>query len=268
MPTPNSFRNSAVMPGSPLGAIDRSVSLTADGQFVSTQGVSLIRISSDSATASSRSFTLQSGLNPTIAPTGSNTVVLTFASGSGTSALLVNSGNMRMSGDWAPTQGQSLTLMWDGFFWNELSRTGGGHSEASGTLTQANITAMNGAPVTLIPAASAASAYVVESVEFFHSYSTAAYTGGGDVTIQYDSGASVLMLFDVALVTATSNIKVYAEPTIYTLDASTGTGTGFNLSAAAGKSISVSNASAAFAAGNAANVLKYKIRYKTISVLS
>lgn len=263
-----SFRNAALQPGAPLGSIYSNATLTANNQFVQNQGMSLVRISSDSTTASNRTFTIQSGANPTMAPGGNNTLVLTFTSGSGTSALLVNSGNMRLSGDWAPSQGQSLVLMWDGFYWNELSRTGGGHSEVSGTLSQANIIAMNATPVTILPAASSTSAYIVESVEFFHSYSTAAYTGGGDITVQYDSGASVLMLLDVTLVTATSNLKVYAEPILYTLDAGTGTGTGFNLSAAAGKSLSISNATAAFAAGNASNVLKYKIRYKTISVLS
>lgn len=267
MPSPNTFRNAALVPGSPLGSVDKSVNLTADAQFVGTEGVSLIRISSNDTTPSNRTFTIQSGPNPTMAPGGSNMLIFNFASAGNTSCLLANSGNMRLISDWTPTLGQSLTLMWDGSFWNELARTGAGSLETSGSLTQSQIQGMNATPVTLLATARPNQAYIIDSIEYFHSFSTLAYAGGGDVAVQYDTGATVIALADVALVTGGANLRTYAVPTIYNLDASTGTATGFNLANAAGKSVTITNASAAFTAGNAANVLKYKLKYRLLTVL-
>jgi hypothetical protein len=51
------------------------------------------------------------------------------------------------------------------------------------------------------------------------------------------------------------------------LDASTGTGTGFDIGAAAGVAVKVTNASAAFQAGAAGNVINWTIRYHTLLVI-
>lgn len=267
MVSPITFRNADLIPGAPAGAIQSSVNLTADGQFVGTQGYSLIRLSSNDTTPANRTFNIQSGPNPTINPAGNFILILNFTSAGGTTALLLNSGNVRLISDWAPTAGQSLTLQWDGQFWNELARTGAGTLEATGTLTQANLISMFTTPVTLLQTARPTQAYIVSSLELFHSYSTAAYTGGGDVAIQYDTGASPILLFDVAIVTGGANARRYAIPTIYDLDSSTGTATGFDLTNAMGKSISITNAAGVFAAGNAANVLKWKLQYRSVIVL-
>lgn len=267
MGAPN-FRNANLIPGGPLGAIAQASNLTADGQFVPTQGVGLIRLSSDDTTPNNRNFTIQSGPNATIDAAGNLLLILNFTSRGNTSCRLANSGNVQLISDWTPTAGQSLTLQWDGTFWNELARTGAGTLEASGTLTQANLISMFTTPVTLLPVSRANQAYIIMSVEFFHSYSTAAYTGGGDIQIQYDTGASAIMLNDVALVTGASNLRTYSNPTIYQLDASTGTSTGYNLANALAKSVTITNLTAVFAAGNAANVLKWKLRYQVATVLA
>lgn len=267
MGAPN-FRSANLIPGGPLGAIAQSATLTADGQFVPTQGVGLVRISSDDTTPNNRNFTIQSGPNATIDPAGNLLLILNFASGGNTSCRLANSGNVRLISDWTPTIGQSLTLQWDGTVWNELARTGAGTLEASGSLTQAQIISMFTTPVTLLPTSRANQAYILMSVEYFHSFSTSAYTGGGDVQLQYDTGASAIVLNDVALVTGGANLRTYSTPTIYQLDASTGTSTGFNLANALAKSVSITNLVGVFAAGNAANVLKWKIRYQVVTVLA
>lgn len=268
MVSPLTFRNANLVPGMPAGAIQSSVNLTADGQFVGTQGYSLIRISSNDTTPSNRTFTIQSGPNATINPAGNYILFLNFTSGANTTCLLQNTGNVRLIADWTPTAGQSLTLQWDGVFWNEIARTGAGTLEASGTLSQTQLTTMFTTPVTLLPTSRPNQAYIILSIEFFHSYSTAAYTGGGDVAIQYDTGAVPIVLADVALVTGASNLRTICTPTIYDLDSTTGSSTGFNLAGALAKSVTITNAAAVFAAGNAANVLKYKIRYQVQTVLA
>lgn len=267
MGQPN-FRNANLMPGGPLGVISSSVTLTADDQFVGTQGVGLIRISSNDTNPFNRDFSIQSGPNPTVDPAGNLLLILNFTSGSNTSCRLPNSGNVRLIADWTPSAGQSLALQWDGSFWNELARTGGGFIEISGSLTQSQIQTMFTTPITLLPAPLSNQAYIIQGLEFFHSYSTAAYTGGGDVQLQYDSGATAIILADVTLVTAASSLRTFCTPTIYNLNATAGTSTGFDLSTALGKSVTLTNLVAVFAAGNAANVLKWKLRYTLQTVLS
>lgn len=135
------------------------------------------------------------------------------------------------------------------------------------SLTQANIQAMGVTPVELLAAASAGTYYVIDQIEFIHTYSTAAYTGGGDVQIQYDSGAVAIILFADTIITAASSSKTVAKPTIYNLDGSTGTSEGFAVAGAVAKSVTITNAGGAFAAGNAANIAKVRLTYRTITAL-
>lgn len=326
------FRSANLLTGSPLGAVDATVNLTADNQFVMTQGLSLIRLYSDNTTASNRTFTIQSGLNATMDPGGNNLLTLIFEAGSSYTCQLVNTGNVKLSADWTPVQYQSLVLRWDGQYWVEVSRApsstiassltsahifvGNGSnvatdvalsgdatlantgamtiansaittaklndasvtaaklaSDVSATvtvsLTQANIIAMGVTPVELLPAAAAGTAYIIDSVEMYHSYSTAAYTGGGDVQIQYDSGATAIMLFADTIVTAASSAHSYSWPTVYHLNTSTGTANGgIDLANAVAKSVTITNAGGAFAAGNAANTLKVKLTYHIVTQLT
>jgi len=140
-------------------------------------------------------------------------------------------------------------------------------TKLEGSLTQAQIQAMNSTPIELLAAPAAGYAHVVDEIEIFHDYATAAYTGGGDLSLKY-AGSSTIALFDVALVTATADKKVYVKPSYVDLDASTGTAQGFDLGAVAALAIQITNASAAFADGNASNILKYRINYRTVKLLS
>jgi hypothetical protein len=325
------FRSANLVTGSPLGAVDITVMLTADNQFIMTQGVSLIHLQSDNTTATSRTFTLESGLNATMDPGGNNLLTIIFESGSSNTCQLVNTGNVKLTADWTPTQWQAISLRWNGQYWVEISRTpetlatvaltsghlfiGSAGNVATDTalsgdatlandgtltianlavstakiaanavtaakvasdvfatttvsLTQANITGMNGTPVQLLAAAAAGTYYYIQSVEILHTYSTAAYTGGGDLIIQYDSGATAIIDFDSSLVTAASSAQYVGRPTIYDLDASTGTSKGFDTAGAIAKSVTITNAVGAFGAGNAANILKVRLTYRVITALT
>jgi hypothetical protein len=135
------------------------------------------------------------------------------------------------------------------------------------SLTQANIIAMGVTPVEILAAASAGTYYVIDQVEFIHTYSTAAYTGGGDVQLQYDSGAVAIALFADTIITAASSSNTVVKPTLYGLDASTGTSEGFAVAGAVAKSVTITNAGGAFADGNAANIAKLRITYRVITAL-
>lgn len=138
--------------------------------------------------------------------------------------------------------------------------------EATGTLTAANIAAMNGAPVTLIAAAGAGKVIVVDEIEFFHDYAVAAYTSGGDVTIEYETSGLDINVFDEALVTAAADDNWLVKPLTYTSTASTASHA--SLTANANKAVLITNATGAFATGNVANIIKYRIRYHVVTLLT
>lgn len=141
--------------------------------------------------------------------------------------------------------------------------------EATGTLTQANIIAMNGTPVTLIAAPGAGKVIIVDSIEWFHDYSTAVYSGGGDVTVEYETSGLDIEVFDVALVTASADDNwLFKTGGAAPYTTAAGTGSHSSLTANANKAVLITNASAVFADGNAANVLKYKIRYRVVTLLT
>lgn len=140
--------------------------------------------------------------------------------------------------------------------------------ETTGTLSQAQLVTMYTTPITLISAPGTGKTIIVDSIEWLHSYSTADYTGGGDVFIQYQTGSPVALVdIDKTILTAHSVLTGYITPSAYGLDASAGTGLGYDYGAVSNIPLSITNATAVFAAGNAANVLKYKIRYKIVTVL-
>lgn len=140
--------------------------------------------------------------------------------------------------------------------------------EATGTLTQANLQACHTGAIALVAAPGAGKLIVVDEVEMFHSYSTAAYTNGGDLTIQY-VGSTAITDMDVSLVTNGASQSWWSRPTIYNLDNSTGTAKGgFQVDAKANLGLEVLCAVADFATGNVANVLKWRIRYRVVTLLT
>lgn len=139
--------------------------------------------------------------------------------------------------------------------------------EATGTLSQSNITGMNATPVELIAAPGAGKVIVVKAIELFHDYAVAAYINGGDVFVEYGGGVDIVGI-DVALVTEGSDSNRYIVPSVYQLDATTATSAGFSVAAHANAAVNITNATAAFANGDATNIIKYKIQYEVITLLT
>lgn len=136
---------------------------------------------------------------------------------------------------------------------------------ATGTLTQANLQAI-GTPVEALPAPGAGKVIVVDEVELFHSYSTAAYATGGDVALEYATSGDNITLVADTFFTAGASASNIIKPTAYNLDASTGTGAGLDVTANANKAVNFTGTN--FTNGNVANVVKWKIRYHVVTLLT
>ena len=129
----------------------------------------------------------------------------------------------------------------------------------SGTLTSAQLLAMNATPVALIAAPGAGKCVVIESAQLFLDYNSVAYAAdaGEDLVLRY-AGTSVypVQIDDAdALIEGTADQHVLAKPTA-TLD----------LDAAANKAIQAAILVGEWASGN--SPIKYKINYKIIDLLS
>lgn len=107
-----------------------AVTLSADNQAVATAGYSLIQLTSDNATATSRTFTL------TADPVIGHVITCMFMSATNRAELLADS-TTKLTGDWRPAQYDTITLVSDGTRWCEVSRTYGNSAKgvASVSLT-------------------------------------------------------------------------------------------------------------------------------------
>lgn len=137
--------------------------------------------------------------------------------------------------------------------------------EATGTLTQAQLLAI-GTPVTLIAAGGAGTVHIVDEIELLHTYSTAAYATGADLQFEYATSGDNITLVDATFVTGGASASTIIKPSTYGLDGSTGTGTGFDVTSNANKAVQVTGSN--FTNGNVANILKYRIRYHTVTLLT
>lgn len=140
------FRPGYLNQGSPLGAVAREQNLIADGTVVDTKGVALLRLTSDTATATDRTFTIHDGDKM------GHRLSLMFESGSSYTCELVSSGNVKLNGGvaWTPVQYDSLELQWNGTYWIELTR----NTNTSIQLAKVTVTAAQ------LVAAGTATAYV------------------------------------------------------------------------------------------------------------
>lgn len=92
-----------------------SVSLTADDQAVTTTNKSLILLTSDDATSTNRTFTLGAGAS------GQHlTLIWNDAVNAGE---LADSGIAKIAGTWTPGVTDTLSLVFDGTNWDEVSRS-------------------------------------------------------------------------------------------------------------------------------------------------
>ena len=88
--------------------------LTADDTVITTTTKSFLALSSDSATATDRTFTLNAGAE------GQRLVLLWADIDAGE---LLDTGNAKLSADWTPTDNDTLSLIYDGNNWVEVARS-------------------------------------------------------------------------------------------------------------------------------------------------
>lgn len=137
--------------------------------------------------------------------------------------------------------------------------------EATGTLTQANLLAIS-TPIVAIAAAGAGTVIVVDEVELFHSYSTTQYATGSDLALEYaTSGDNITLVVD-SFVTAAASASKIIKPSTYNLDGSTGTASGFDVTANANKAVQFQASD--FTNGHASNIIKWRIRYHVVTLLT
>ncbi len=113
----DSYRNSNVRQGDPVGMHKKEVFLSADNVEIDCRGVKMLVLTSDNTTATNRTFTL----------TSSNLVghelFILFTTGSSMKAELANSGTCRLAeGAMTFTQYKSIRLVSDGTYWYEQVR--------------------------------------------------------------------------------------------------------------------------------------------------
>lgn len=254
------FRGGYLSQGQGMPTLGMNVQLV-DGYVINPMGpppVSSVYLTSVATSPAACTFTLVSS---TIV---GHTITFMMMSAGGTTCRLSSGANMKLSADWQPVQYQTLTVQWNGSSWLEICRSSQG-VQISGTLTQANILAMYATPIELVPSPGAGKAIIVDEIELKRVYSTTAYADGEDVSIIYETTATPLNVFDKTLFTGTTSFTSFVKPAVYT---STASDAGFDLSANADKKIMITNASTAFTGGNVANIMKYKITYHVVTLLT
>lgn len=124
-------------------------------------------------------------------------------------------------------------------------------------LTAGDIVAMNGAPVEIVPAPGIASAIQFISAAVIYDFDTAAYTGGGDVTINYTGGSPVSTTISDANSFASAGDEITGCVAL-------GTAGGIPLLVNTG--LSITNATAPFSnPGTAAGVGRILVTYRIVA---
>lgn len=142
---------------------------------------------------------------------------------------------------------------------------------ASGTLTSAQILALNANPITLIPAPGVGKTIIVDEIQLFLDYGTAAYVAGAgeDLTFQYVTGNVAIAAIDndaVTFLTAAADAHWLGKPNgVYAVSVA-GTGDGVLLTTIDNEGIEVTIAVGEVITGN--SPIKWKIKYHVVASLS
>jgi hypothetical protein len=113
------FRSNSIFPGMALGEAVQNVTLTADNQVVNPGRLPFLRLTSDSATATSRTFVLTSG------SVDGQVLSIVLVGAASQKCELLSTGNVTMTGGtWTASVGDTLTLQWDQIsaIWREKGR--------------------------------------------------------------------------------------------------------------------------------------------------
>ena len=136
---------------------------------------------------------------------------------------------------------------------------------ATGSLTAAQVIAATTAH-DLLAAPGAGKINIVKSVELFLDYGSAAFTAGSDFTILYETTSAAIAPVDVASITGTADVAYHID-TAAAYASTAGTGGTFSATANANKKIQLLVSGTAYSGGTA-SVLKYRIKYETVTLLT
>lgn len=137
-------------------------------------------------------------------------------------------------------------------------------SVATGSLTAAQVIAATTAH-DLLAAPGAGKVNIVKSIELFLDYGSAAFTAGSDFSVVYETSGAAVAAVDVASITGTADVAYHIVPSTYASTA--GTGGSFSATANVNKKIQLLVSGTAYSGGTA-SVLKYRIKYETVTVLT
>lgn len=127
-----SFRTGNLYPGMALGEAVSNVTLTADGQTVNPGRLPFIRLNSDNATATSRTFILTNG------SVDGQILHICLVGATSNRAELLSTGNVLLSGGtWTANVNDYIELQWDQLsaVWREVSRATSANQSLGGTYT-------------------------------------------------------------------------------------------------------------------------------------
>lgn len=121
-------------------------------------------------------------------------------------------------------------------------------------ISSANITSMFGAPVQILPAPGAGNVYLIHGFAINYAFNTAAYTGGGSITLQYGNTPAAAH----GVITSTISATAF-NSTTNTFSFAPGDGTVVSgTQAYVNTAVYISNIGGAFATGSGtANVIVY-----------
>lgn len=126
------FHNGYLEQGAALGNLVLNVGLNADNIVVNMRRRAFLRLVSDNATATNRTFALTNGA------VQGQVVTITLVGSSTNAAELLSTGNVSLTGGtWTAAVGDSIMLMWDAtsVIWRELGRASASAILISGTYT-------------------------------------------------------------------------------------------------------------------------------------
>lgn len=171
--------------------------------------------------------------------------------------------DVALSGDGTLSNAGALTISNNAITYPKLDSSVAVLS-SSITVSQADLTGINTTPKQLIAAPGAGKLLMVDEVEVLHTYSTAAYTTCGKVQIQYHGSTDIVDLA-ASVITGASSKTYFAKPSFTEVDNSTGS-TPVDLGGKANLAVDFTAATADCAAGNAANILKVRLKYRVITL--
>lgn len=137
---------------------------------------------------------------------------------------------------------------------------------ASGTLTTEQVLALNAAPITLITAPGENKMIVVDEVQLFLDFNSAAYVAdaGDDLTLQYATSNTAVWTSDNdsdAFLTAAADARLFAKVDSY----NTTSGASFDMDDGDNEAIEITIANGEVITGD--SPIKYQIKYRIINLL-